>query len=251
MTKLVILKPNERRRFDSPPTLSSEERSLYFSLGNKEMEIIQSLRIRTTSNKIGFAVQLAYFKANGKFFVVDQFRQQDVSYATKTLGIVPENINLSNYKNETPIKHRKRILALLNWHPFDDTQKEKIIVHIKWLVQRQFSPRNVFLSVIDFCWQNKIELPSYNYMTLIITDSYNQFESSLVDILSKKLTRSRREKLDKMVSGTKDNIKNKFQRPAITIIKKINQSLRPADIQENINTFKIFWVYIKKGRTQH
>lgn len=152
MTKLVILKPAERRRFDSPPILSSDERSLYFSLGYEEMEIIQSLR--TTSNKIGFAIQLAYFKANGKFFYVDQFRQQDVFYATKTLGIIPENVDLSNYKNETPIKHRKRILTLLSWHPFDDTQKEKIIVHIKWLVQRQFSPRNVFLSVIDFCWQN-------------------------------------------------------------------------------------------------
>jgi hypothetical protein len=71
MTKLVILKPAERRQFDSPPILSSDERSLYFSLGNEEMEIIQSLR--TTSNKIGFAIQLAYFKANGKFFYVNQF----------------------------------------------------------------------------------------------------------------------------------------------------------------------------------
>jgi hypothetical protein len=35
MTRLVILKPAERRRFDSPPILSSDERSLYFSLGGK------------------------------------------------------------------------------------------------------------------------------------------------------------------------------------------------------------------------
>lgn len=241
MTKLVILKPNERRWFDSPPALSSDERSLHFSLGNEEMEIIQSLR--TTSNKIGFAIQLAYFKANGKFFAVDQFRQQDILYVTKTLGIVPENIDISNYKNETPIKHRKRILALLNWHPFDYTQQEKIIAHVNWLTQRQFSPRTVFLSAIDFCWQNKIELPSYNSLALIITDSYNEFESRLVDILSKKLTSSHREKLDKMVATTKVDSKNKFQRSAITIIKKVNQSLRPADIKENINTFKIFKDY--------
>jgi hypothetical protein len=56
MTKLVILKPTERHRFDSPPILSSDERSLYFSFGNEEMQIIESLR--TTSNKIGFAIQL-------------------------------------------------------------------------------------------------------------------------------------------------------------------------------------------------
>ena len=85
MTKLVILNPNERRRYDSPPVFNTDERSLYFSMGNEEMELIQSLR--TTSNKIGFAIQLAYFKANGKFFAVDQFRQQDIFYAAKTIGI--------------------------------------------------------------------------------------------------------------------------------------------------------------------
>ncbi|MDP1574979.1 MAG: Tn3 family transposase [Coxiellaceae bacterium] len=247
MTKLVILNPNEKRRYDSPPVFNTDERSLYFSMSNEEMELIQSLR--TASNKIGFAVQLAYFKANGKFFAVDQFRQQDISYAAKTIGIVAENIDISNYKNETPIKHRKRIFTLLNWHPFDDTQKGKIIAHVTWLVQRQFSPRNVFLSAIDFCWQNKIELPSYNSMSLIITDSYNQFESRLVDILSKKLTRFHREILDKVVSGEKSDNKNKLQRPAITIIKKINQSLRPADIQENITTFKIFKDYFFEFRS--
>jgi len=241
MTKLVILKPNERRRFDSPPVLNADERPLHFSLADEEMKIIQSLR--TSSNKIGFAIQLAYFKANGKFFVVDQFRQQDVSYATKKLGILRKNIDLSNYKNEASIKHRKKILALLNWHSFDDTQRWKIISHVKWLVQRQFSSRNIFLSAIDFFWKNKIELPSYNSMALIITDSYNQFESGLIDILSIKLTTFHRDKLDKMVSGTKGDNKNKFKRPAITIIKKINQSLRPTDIQGSINTFKIFKDY--------
>lgn len=111
MTKLAILTPNERRRFDSPPVLNTEERALYFSLSNEDLELIQDLR--TTTNKIGFTIQLAYFKANGKFFLVDQFRRQDVEYATKILGIVPETIDLSDYQNETSTKHRKRILTLL------------------------------------------------------------------------------------------------------------------------------------------
>lgn len=110
MTKLVILNPNERRRYDSPPVFNTDECSFYFSMDIEEMELIQSLR--TTSNKIGFAIQLAYFKANGKFFAVDSFRQQDIFYAAKTIGIVTENIDISNYKNETPIKHRKRIFTL-------------------------------------------------------------------------------------------------------------------------------------------
>ncbi len=32
MTKLVILSPAERRRFDSPPNFTGDERSVYFSL---------------------------------------------------------------------------------------------------------------------------------------------------------------------------------------------------------------------------
>ena len=136
----------------------------------------------------------------------------------------------------------------MNWRPFNPTQQDKIADHAHWLAQRQFSPKHVFLSIIDFCWQNKIELPTYNALALIITNSYNQCERVLINILASKLTQYHRKKLDKMIGLNNLNDKKRMQRPPITLIKQINQSLRPSDIQENVEAFKIFQEYYDEFR---
>jgi len=66
MTKLVILTQSERRRFDSPPIFNANERALYFSLNNTDLQTVHELR--TATNKVGFVLQLGYFKSQGKFF---------------------------------------------------------------------------------------------------------------------------------------------------------------------------------------
>jgi len=91
-------------------------------------------------------------------------------------------------------------------------------------VQRQLSPKPVFLSIIDFCWQSKIELPSCNILTTIITNTYNRFEQGLVDIISKKLTQYHRNKLDQL-AGINAKNKKRLQRspiriPAVILVKK-------------------------------
>src|SRR3990167_3764232 len=131
----------------------------------------------------------------------------------------------------------------MNWRPFDHTQQDKIADHAHWLVQRQFSPKHVFLSIIDFCWQNKIELPTYNALALMITNSYNQYEDGLINILASKLTQYHRDKLDKIIGSHNSSDKKRMQRPPITLIKQINQSLKPSDIQDNVEAFKLFQEY--------
>lgn len=74
MTNLVILARNEIRKFDSPPLFNTNEQTLYFSLNSDYISIINGLRKPT--NKVGFLLQLGYFKANGKFFTSEQFRQR-------------------------------------------------------------------------------------------------------------------------------------------------------------------------------
>jgi hypothetical protein len=68
----------------------------------------------------------------------------------------------------------------------------------------------------------------------------NEFEQSLITILSAKLTAYHREKLDDIVKINSETASSKrLQHPVITLIKQINQSLKPSDIQENINALCI------------
>jgi TnpA family transposase len=235
MTKLSILSATEQKRFDSPPKFTLDERRLHFCLTNEILELTQ--KIRSPANKVGFLLQIGYFKATGKFFTVEQFYKQDIEYACKILGIDYKYIHIFSYKRKTPLDHKKQILTLLEWQPFNKDQQQKITGHLKWLVQKQQSPKHLFLSAIDFCWQNKIELPSYYVLAAFITDAYNHFEQEVITILANKLTQHHKEKLD-LLMGAEN--KKAMERPLITRLKQINQSLRPMDIQENVEAFKTF-----------
>lgn len=77
MTKLVILPEDERRAFDSPAKLNTEERISCFALDKKLLSTIDALK--TSTNKIGFLLQFGYFKATRKFYTSDQFKQKDIN----------------------------------------------------------------------------------------------------------------------------------------------------------------------------
>ena len=237
MTKLSILSAAEQRQFDSPPNFEDVDRNQYFVVNNEVFNIIQNLR--TPINQIGFTLQLGYFKANGKFFTAQQFRKSDIEYVSELLGFNSKEIDILAYQNKAIQIHRRKILALLHWQLLNNTQQEKIKNRIGQLVQQHLSLKQIFLSLIDFCWQSKIELPSYNQLSTFITQAYNNFEMSLVKIIDQSLSLSQQTKLQHM-AGLEKQSKGKMQRNPLTLIKHFNQSLRPLDIQENIEAFKLF-----------
>ncbi|MBY0461977.1 MAG: Tn3 family transposase [Alphaproteobacteria bacterium] len=237
MTKLSIISTIEQRQFDSPPAFEDKDRQIYFSLNNEASRIIQTLR--TLTNQVGFILQLGYFKSNGKFFTSQQFHNSDIEYVCETLGVNTEEIDLKTYQKKIPSDHQSQILKLLHWQPLNKAQEEKIKTRIYQLVKQHLPLKQIFLSIIDFCWQRKIELPSYNQLSTFITQAYNNFELDLLKIINQSLSSSHQAKLQHMTGLEKQN-KNKMQRPPLTLIKHLNQSLRPSDIQESIEAFKLF-----------
>jgi hypothetical protein len=234
VTKLIVLTPSEQKRFDSPPKFNSNEQALYFSL-NKDLQHILS-KLRTTTNKVGFLLQFGYFKSHGKFYTANQFRAQDINYILKLLGLNQEQLNLTTYQQRTPMLHRKKILSYLGWKSLDQTVLAEISENLLWHVKKQHAPKQLFLIVIDYCWQHKIELPSYNQVALMITQAYNEYEKTILAQLKKLLNNKHQELLSEMVSV---NHKKILQRPIITQLKQINQSLRPSDIQDNVKMFTL------------
>ncbi len=234
MTKLVILSPAEKKRFDSPPKFSTDEQAIYFSLNIDLLSMLDKLR--TVTNKVGFLLQLGYFKSHGKFYTANQFRKQDIDYVIKLLNLNVAQLDFSLYQKRTPATHRKKILTYLQWKPLDETTQLDIFELLVWHVKNQHSPKQLFLIVIDYCWQNKIELPSCHQISSLITNAYNKNESTIITQLKSLINPNHETSLMKLIC-VDNNDKKKFNRPFITRLKQINQSLRPSDIQENVKTF--------------
>ena len=240
VTKLVILSPSEQKRFDSPPKFNADEQTIYFALNNDILHILDKLR--TVTNKVGFLLQLGYFRSHGKFYTANQFRQQDIDYVVRLLGLNATQLDFDKYQKRIPALHCKKILVHLGWKSLDQTIQAEIFEHLLWHVKNQHAPRQLFLIAIDYCWQHKIELPSYNQIALLITQAYNENESTIIAQLKTLLNNKHKKLLTELVS-VDNRAKRKFQRPPITQLKHINQSLRPSDIQENVKTFILIKTY--------
>ncbi len=241
MTILSVLSSYEQKQFDSPPDFNTQQRRISFV--NDNSEIISGLRKST--HKIGFILQLGYFRANGKFFAPNKFRVKDIEYVTKLLNLKSGAINFDTYHTRILHEHRIKILTLLEWKTFDQATEKFLTKHITRYVEKQLLPKEMFMLSIDFFWQNKIELPSYTKLSLSITNAYNQYETILLNKISSLLDVEQEKSLLALIRSEFEQKPQMFK-PRITSLKKINQSLQPSDIQDNIEAFNVIQDYFNK-----
>lgn len=232
MTKLVILSNNERALFDSPAKFNFDQRAIYFALDQKILDILQS--IRTSTNKVGFMLQYGHFKSNGKFYTNEQFSTQDINYVIRQLNMDYRDVNIENYSTNMQAKHRIKILAYLKWKTINRLTYDKLFKYILLQAQNQSSPKELFYMAIDYCWHNKIEVPSSNQLTLLITNAYNEHESLVIEKIKANIDNKTKKSLEQLLSPSEQD---QFQRTPMEILKKVNQSLRPMHIKENVDAF--------------
>jgi hypothetical protein len=231
MSNLYILTSDEQQAFDYPPLLSVEMRAICFAIDNElEKEL---LRLRTATNKVGFLLQFAYFKACKRFFFINRFRQEDIEYAARLLGIPAQDIDLSCYKKKTPIDHQKKILELLDYKSFNDEIYTWLQKEVNRQVERQSEPKQIFIHALNLLIQNKFEVPSYHRLAELITLVYSDFENTLLAKLNKKLKESDKKLLNNLLNNSDSKSQTFFNQ-----LKIINQSTKPL-IEKSANILKI------------
>ena len=73
MSIIKVLDPTQSREFDKPPKFSYPQRKIMFSLPHwAELELRE---MQTDLTRLGFILQLGYFKASGRFFKMNTFQK--------------------------------------------------------------------------------------------------------------------------------------------------------------------------------
>ena len=240
MSRLIILSSQEHQQFDSPPQFTSDQRLLYFSLTNDVLEQLHSLR--TPTNRVGFILQLGYFKSHAKFYRPHQFRDDDTQYVASALGISPNDINLTRYSDRIIHVHKRRVLTFLGWKAFTLAEKKELSRHIQTNVAEYLSPKQIFLNAVQYCWKHHIEVPSYNQYLLLITRAFQQVEYQLNEKINRTLSKHKKTQLTALVHN--DNVNSTASKKStLTTLRALNQSVRPADIQTSLHAFKTIKTY--------
>lgn len=184
MSTIAILTEDEKLAYDYPPILTAEARALCFAI-TPELERMLS-RLRTSINKVGFLLQYGYFKTCKRFFVINRFRQEDIDYVAKQIGILLSDINFAMYKKKMPMVHQEAILNMLEFKSLDQTNliwlEDEIQRHIKRLVE----PRKLFFTTLQLLHDRNIAFPSYHQLTELISKHYLNYEENLLSIIKSK-----------------------------------------------------------------
>ncbi len=122
--RLKILGQDEIDILFRRPCFTQEEREQYFALSATEQAVLNELK--TTKSKIGFILQLGYFKARRMFFIFSTMDvSADVNYVAERYfpGTAEPECTISKV---TRLKHQGLILTLCRYKTCDDSDRQHL-----------------------------------------------------------------------------------------------------------------------------
>jgi hypothetical protein len=230
MPRISLFKKVEITAFDSPPVLTEEEKKAIFTISETET---RKLHFRKKMSKVGFILQLGYFKAHKKFFTLEQYLTADVEYVCKLVG-TRRTLDLSSENYTSYLKHRSIILDILGYRPFN-TLESIFKQEASALVKTALRPKDIFHSLLDFLEEHHSERPRYYVFADAISAALNSFESDLVIRTGKLLTDEQKDLLDGLMSLPSNPDEINPQNPyLITKLKKPDQGITPGRIRQSL-----------------
>jgi hypothetical protein len=231
MALISILTNEEKKRFESPPVFSSQERKRHFRFPAGVLKIAEELRTPTT--KVCFLTSYGYFSATNKFYN-KQFLLTDLEFVARKLNIPENSINLSEYQTKAYRDHKVRILDLIGATRFEMQAKKLVEKEIFVMVRSQLRPKHILQQVVDILLRNKIEIPGYFTLAEIIGKSMLVYKKELGEIIEKQLTPENRLLLDTLLEREEaESEDDKLKRYKLTLLKKFYQSTRPMKVKAN------------------
>tara|TARA_Y100001968_G_scaffold301241_1_gene313329 strand:- start:4767 stop:7022 length:2256 start_codon:yes stop_codon:yes gene_type:complete len=233
MPELKILSAARERAFKNIPKLNKEDKDVLFLIDTGTRKLLN--KISSPVNKVGFLVMRAYFHKKGQFFSPSRFDSSDIKSAKKSLSI-SETISMDEYKPHIMAAHKKMILAQLNWRPLSDDTLTSMRDYADNLVAVQQNKEDVLFSLVAFCWQSRIEIPSLSKLIEIITSCFKNFDNAI------------KQKLDNNITATQKNALSDFldeygEQYSARELKNIDQAHTQRSLNTNARMLELYRSY--------
>jgi len=241
MPRKEYLAQEARQRFDWPPILSAEQKLIFLQAPSWANEYVRQLQ--TPSNKVGFLLQVGYFRIVSRFFVPGRFLQDDVDFVTDKISVDVNAVEMADYEGNTARRHQKDILEYFGFSGFDKSAGEAMLSEAERLAHVQTRPHLIFQGMVSFLQEHHIEIPTYQTIKSILDKALVTFESNLEAILTRNLTPDDTLLLDNLLNehqSYEEDLKKhlKVKRYEITFFKRISQSMETKHIRERQENFQ-------------
>lgn len=235
MSLITILRPKEVVAHRMPPVLTSTERRAFFRLTPETRSVVA--KMRSSTSRAGFLLQLGYFRASGRFFACTHFHKRDVDHVTREFRL--HSYDTDHYSDRQSHRHRDQICALLHWRRVDDKERNALTIQAAQLVENQESPRNIFQTLKRVCWRRQWVIPTYSELAAIITASFNYTEQRCLHMIQNTQRLNDTQALEELLQPIEEPVTAGHKAP-LTTLKKIDQSMEVRATNQSAKTLALF-----------
>jgi TnpA family transposase len=237
MARREYLPPDERSRFDTPPILTAQQRPIFIDLPSWAVSYLD--QTLTSTNQVGFLMQLGYFRVVSRFFVVDRFHPADVEWICKQLKCEPGVVQLTEYAaSQTVYRHRQVILGQLGYEAFGSAHRQALQAEARRLTHLQTKPARMLDALVSYLMEHRVEVPTYNTLRDILTEALDALDAYLQALIEQHLMPTDRAMLDALLDNSTAQDGTPGGRFPLTRLKHISQSMQPKQIAERVTLFR-------------
>ncbi len=179
--RLTILLDSEIQELYSPPTLSIEQKRLYFVLNDLEMAMFSAFRDRHV--KIYFVILLGYFKIKPVVLTVNFSRIKEDFYFVLAEYLPGISLRPSNLTSLQKSRIYRNIFSLMGFTPANSDIRESLSNKAAAIAKISNEPRNIFDELIAFMTTNCLVIPKYSYIQNVVSQAVNEEKDRLYKII--------------------------------------------------------------------
>ena len=235
MPKIRILSRVEQDNFDKPPIFDKAERRKFFEFSFELLNKVQ--RLRMPGHRVYFLLTCGYFKAVKKFFLPHDYYQCDIDYVAAGLGERAEGFAANDVLETSRRRYRHQILAYYGFRQFDQNSEKSLKPEIIQMVHTYLKPKLIFWRCLEFLNKNRIQIPDYNELAILILLALKQRRDEIAVIINKNLDLGSRSLLDSLFQ---QDDHSRYARYKLILLKNLFQSTKSTKIKER--TDDLFYI---------
>jgi TnpA family transposase len=235
MPLLQILSAQKRMVYEQPPIFTAKERKDFFRVPVSLKNSVYAFP--SLSNRVGFRLMFGYFLATKRFYPPESFHEKDIEYLCKQYNMLPFAFDALAYKGSTYTRHRHVILEHFAFEAFQSKVHNQLINQvIREQIYSWESPQHIFTYILEWLEWQRIELPTYYNLQLIITKANRLRDKKVKQQFAKLLKEEHQVALDQLLEKQNDKgrIEYLFKR-----LQQLSPSDTPTQIKNNIGKLEI------------
>lgn len=230
MPLIQILSYSQKKEFDTPPVLDNDIRNEVFALPDllqRELENFES-----DANRTFFIALYGYFKLTRIFYEPGAIMPEDIAYIQSRYLFEPCTLNPPHIK--TRIRYKRLIRDHFGYQSPDGTLQQKLKDAANKLITQLPTPKALFYALVELAVGYRYEVPSYTFLSKIITDAMNHRRNDIFGRLKSYSAHTALQPLELLIQ-TDETLPGRY---VLSRFKKFSHSLKPSKIKEEVRTFE-------------